>query len=181
MKCMKRLTKHTNSINDELIYLKGESLSSKSICLPFLLLKVRTCFQVSTQTRKYSICLPSQELLMKERICSPCPLTPEKIMGSKFFSVRAVSHWTVRQTFSVNLYQSLGIFSRWQIDDIFLIFPSKQDSTFYANCLLRRQFAWNVKSCFLGKIRKNISKCRLLKILPRVLSVKGVSSLECIY
>ena len=32
--------------------------------------------------------------------------------------------------------------------------------------------SWNVKSCFLGKNKKNISKCRLLKILPRVLSVK---------
>ena len=54
----------------------------------------------------------------------------------------------------LNLYHSLGIFSRRQIDDIFLIFPRKQDLTFHANCLLRRQFAWNVKSCFLGKIRK---------------------------
>ena len=33
-----------------------------------------------------------------------------------------------------------------------------------------RQFAWNVKSCFLRKY-KNISKCLLLKILARVLSV----------
>ena len=71
-----------------------------------------------------------------------------------------------------NLYHSLGIFSRRQIDDIFLIFARKQDLTFHANCLLRRQFACNVKSCFLGKNKKNISKCRLLKILPRVLSVK---------
>ena len=54
----------------------------------------------------------------------------------------------------LNLYHSLGIFSRRQTDDIFLIFPRKQDLTFHANCLLRRQFAWNVKSCFLGKIRK---------------------------
>ena len=54
---------------------------------------------------------------------------------------------------------------------LFLILPRKQDLTFHANCLLRRQFAWNVKSCFLGKNKKNISKCRLLKILPRVLSV----------
>ena len=28
------------------------------------------------------------------------------------------------------------------------------------------------KSCFYGKIRKNISICPLLKILPRVLSIK---------
>ena len=27
------------------------------------------------------------------------------------------------------------------------------------------------KSCFLGRMRKNISKCRLLKIIPRVLGV----------
>ena len=35
----------------------------------------------------------------------------------------------------------INIFSRRQIDDIFLIFPRKQDLTFHANCLLRRQFA----------------------------------------
>ena len=29
----------------------------------------------------------------------------------------------------------------------------------------------NAKFCFLGNLRKNIPKCRLLKILPRVLSV----------
>ena len=41
----------------------------------------------------------------------------------------------------LNLYHSLGIFSRRQIDDIFLIFSRKQDLTVHANCLLRRQFA----------------------------------------
>ena len=35
-----------------------------------------------------------------------------------------------------------------------------------------RQFVWNVKSCYLEKIRKNISKYCLLKILPRVLMIK---------
>ena len=47
----------------------------------------------------------------------------------------------IYSTISFNLYHSLGIFSRRQIDDIFLIFPRKQDLTFHANCLLRRQFA----------------------------------------
>ena len=42
----------------------------------------------------------------------------------------------------------------------------------HANCLQWRQFAWNVKFCFLRKIRKNISICCLLKFLPRMLSVK---------
>ena len=41
-----------------------------------------------------------------------------------------------------------------------------------ANWLLWRQFAWNIKSCFLGKIRKSIWIYRLLKILLRVLSIK---------
>ena len=42
----------------------------------------------------------------------------------------------------------------------------KQGLTFHANCLLRRQFAWNVKACFWGKIRKNIPISRLLKFYP---------------
>ena len=44
-----------------------------------------------------------------------------------------------------NLYHSLDEFSRWQIDNIFLIFPRKQDLTFHANCFQWRQFAWNAK------------------------------------
>ena len=66
----------------------------------------------------------------------------------------------------INLYHSLGIFSRRQIDDIFLIFPRKQDMTFHANCLLRRQFAWNVISCFLGKIRKIFQNVVCWKFYP---------------
>ena len=34
-----------------------------------------------------------------------------------------------------------------------------------ANCLLRRQFAWNVKAYFFGYNKKNNSKC-MLKLLP---------------
>ena len=56
---------------------------------------------------------------------------------------------------------------------IFLIFLRKQDLNFFlANCLYWRQFAWNVKTCFWGKIKKNISICRLQKILPRVQRLK---------
>ena len=36
----------------------------------------------------------------------------------------------------------------------FLFFPRKEDLTLHANCLPRRQFAWNVKSYFQGKIIK---------------------------
>ena len=73
-----------------------------------------------------------------------------------------------------DLYHPLGQFSRRRIDDVFLIFPRKQDVTLHANCLQRRQLTCNVKSCFLGKIRKkNISKCGQLKFFPRVLSVNA--------
>ena len=58
------------------------------------------------------------------------------------------------------------IFCRRHFEIFFLFFPEKKDLTFHANCLLRRQFAWNVKSCFLGKIRKISSICHLLK-MPR--------------
>ena len=37
--------------------------------------------------------------------------------------------------------------------------------------ILRRQFAWSVESYYLGKIRKNVLKCRHLKILPSMQSV----------
>ena len=71
-----------------------------------------------------------------------------------------------------NLYhaQSLGIFSRQQIYNIFLIFSRKQALTFHANCLHEKQFAWNVKGHFWRKTKKKISKCCLPKILPRLLS-----------
>ena len=45
------------------------------------------------------------------------------------------------------------LFSKWQIDNILLLFPGKQAMTFHANCLLRRQFACNVIAYFLGKIK----------------------------
>ena len=65
-----------------------------------------------------------------------------------------------------NLYHSLGIFSRRQIYDIFLIFPRLQDLTFGDNL---HEMAYAV----FWENKKNIPKCRLLKILPRVLSVNS--------
>ena len=35
-----------------------------------------------------------------------------------------------------------------------MFFPENRFLTFHANCLIRRQFAWNVKTCFLGKIKQ---------------------------
>ena len=60
-------------------------------------------------------------------------------------------------------FTTLGIFNRRQIDDIFfLIFPRKQDLTFHANCL--ETICMKCHILFSEKNKKNISKCRLLKI-----------------
>ena len=53
----------------------------------------------------------------------------------------------------------------------FLFFRKEKVLSFHANCLKRWQFAWNVKSYFLKKNKKNISKCRLLIFLPSMLCV----------
>ena len=68
---------------------------------------------------------------------------------------------------SQNLLTSTAVWANSADDYSF----KKQDLTFHVNCLHWRHFARNVKLCFLGTIRK-YSKCRLLKIFPRVLSVK---------
>ena len=63
---------------------------------------------------------------------------------------------------TVMTHSTLGkMFDRRHFE-IFSYFPRKQDLTYHANCLQWRQFAWNVKSCFLGKIRNLSSICRLL-------------------
>ena len=54
---------------------------------------------------------------------------------------------------------------------VFLFYPENRFWHFMQRCLLRRQFIWNVKACFLEKIRKNISKCHLLKFLPSILTI----------
>ena len=51
------------------------------------------------------------------------------------------------------------------------IFARKQDLAFHANCLPRRQFAWNVHAYFLG--RKKYFKL-LLNVLPSMLSIKWI-------
>ena len=62
---------------------------------------------------------------------------------------------------------------------ISLIFPRKQDMTFHANCLHWRQFAWNVKSCFLGKIRKRSPVMSPAESAKRVLKVKSIKKNNC--
>ena len=79
--------------------------------------------------------------------------------------------WVVVFLHHLDLYHSLGIFSRRQIDIFFLIFPRKQDLTFHTNCLHWSNLP-EISNLVSWKNEKNIPMCRLLKILPRVLSVK---------
>ena len=53
-------------------------------------------------------------------------------------------------------YQAMGRFSKYQTDDIFLIFLKKKNRTwhFMQNCLIKKQFARSLKSYFLGKWEK---------------------------
>ena len=58
----------------------------------------------------------------------------------------------------------------------FLIFPSKQYSTFM-HFVFTGENLHECQNPFSGKIYKNISTCYLLKILPRELSIEeGVTS-----
>ena len=66
---------------------------------------------------------------------------------------------------------------------LYIITTGKQNFNHYrALCYFSRrhirwrQFAWNVKTCFLEKMKEK-SVCRLLKIMPRVPSVKQVLDL----
>ena len=76
------------------------------------------------------------------------------------------------QSATFNLNHSLGIFSRRQIDDIFSYFSQKTGSDISCKLSPEETICMQCQILFSGKNKKNISKCRLLKILPRVLSVK---------
>ena len=73
-----------------------------------------------------------------------------------------------------SLYHFHGRLSKRQIMTcVILTLKKKQKKTgltFHANCLLRRQFAWNVKPIFW----KNMAICCLLKNLTSVLSISAL-------
>ena len=81
-----------------------------------------------------------------------------------------------KESIPFSIYHSMDKLSRRQVDNIFLnMFQRKQALAFHTNSLLKRQFAWKVKAYFLGNIKENISRCRLL-ILSIVLSVNFTES-----
>ena len=57
----------------------------------------------------------------------------------------------------------------------FLNFPQNRIWFFIQTVSIWDNLPEMPKSCFLGKIKKLISTCRLLKILPKVLSIKGTA------
>ena len=56
------------------------------------------------------------------------------------------------------------------INIIFFFFPEKQVLTFHMNHLPSRWFIWNVKACFLWKMKKQL-ECHLLQILLGTLTI----------
>ena len=59
---------------------------------------------------------------------------------------------------------------------IFLLFSPEKRLWHSCNCLCET-ICMKCQNLFLGKIRKYISKCRLLKFLPRMLSAKSLLNL----
>ena len=96
----------------------------------------------------------------QQKAMQPAPLFP-----SEAHIARQDPKNTTRQM--INNYHTMGIFRRY-----FSYFSLKIGSDTSCNYLLRRQLAWGVKSYFLEKNKKYISKCCLLKLLPSMQSVK---------
>ena len=56
---------------------------------------------------------------------------------------------------------------------LFFFFFWKQSLTFHANCLLHRQFAWNIKHCFLEKKKRPSINLLSAECAQRVLKVNA--------
>ena len=96
-----------------------------------------------------------------------------EIQACMFISLFHFYEMLLQKHTYINLCHSWANSADDKLMIFFLLFPSKQILAGYANCLQWRQFAWNVKICFLGKITIFFfSKCPLPKILPSMLSVK---------
>ena len=120
--------------------------------LPYTLTPYLTCYKISVTSFYYLCCnkktagsvansvYPAQKQHLI-RVYSNCLDLFVPIFRVK--TVRPVFSWCGLCAVSLTLSILGKIFSRQYIEIIFLFFPEN-----------RRQFAWNVKSCFLGKIRK---------------------------
>ena len=73
---------------------------------------------------------------------------------------------------ALNLKGPSKISSRWHFIFIFLIFQSKQVLIFHVNRLPSRWFTWNIKTCFLWKIKKIYFKMSSAAVVIGALRVK---------
>ena len=82
-----------------------------------------------------------------------------------FFKWIRVMFWLIELLFTTLWANSAvnKLVTFFQIGDIFY-FPRKQDLIFHANFLHWGQFAWNVKSTFLGKIFQNVVCCNFYPV-----------------
>ena len=116
-------------------------------------------------------CIRKNLWFTDERIFAECIYHIWKIQGHQWVvrNVVAEYHWnrtkihhsTIDGTKDGNQIETMLAFTMLRANSadnklmIFLsFFLEKRILTLHANCLLRRQFAWNVKSYFLGKIKK---------------------------
>ena len=75
---------------------------------------------------------------------------------------------------AINTYHAMGRFSRWQTGDIFLFFPEKKIWHFMQIVSLGDNLHEVSYLIFEEKFKKYF-KCRLLKVLPSMQSVKACS------
>ena len=158
MLCVYLLEAPRRSVSDayHYIYIYGELKKISKNCHQILLLHYFVkCRKKNLYHNHFGLVLPTNYI----------PVISEPLIGTL-------------ASLSLNLYHSMGIISKWQIDDSFIIiiiiiiffFYRKQVLIFHANC----QFAWNIESYFLEINEESISICRLLKIFSRVLRVNTV-------
>ena len=91
------------------------------------------------------------------------------------FIIQIIIFWYMVIKYTLTFTTLWAFSAKDKLMIFFLFFPKKQDLTFHANCL---QICIKHHILFPGKNKKNISKCRLLKILPRVLSIKAYETMH---
>ena len=100
-----------------------------------------------------------------------CFLLQEVLLRCVTSLVQTLSAACIIQTHQFNHYHSMGKLSRRQIHDIFSLFFF-QKIGFDISCKLSPEetIFMRCQSLFSEKNDKNISNCRLLKVLPSMLS-----------
>ena len=94
-----------------------------------------------------------------------------------FFSEKDFRMLSIAVVTDALTFTTLGIFSRWQIDDIFLTFQRKTGFDISCKMSTYETFYMNSQSLSSRINEKNISNCHLQNFLPNILSLIGKSLL----